>query len=75
MDQTWYRFVNELVCEMWENETNIVKLRNLLELAYETYMYTLLHSYVTCVYTRLKHLNLFILISEKIIRNCQFLRK
>jgi len=45
--------------EKRQNDTNFVKFQNLPELACETYMYTLLHSYVTCVYTWLRHSNLF----------------
>jgi len=43
-----------------------------LELAYETYIYILVHSYVNCVYTRLKRSNLFTLILEHLLENVSF---
>jgi len=35
-------------------------------------MYMLLHSYVNCVYTRLRHLNLFTLVLENLSENASF---
>jgi len=58
---TWFCFENELVLYYEENDTNFAKLWDSSELAYETLMYTLLHSYVICVYTWLRFPNLFVL--------------
>ena len=81
----WMRIMNFNLVLLWkleffekrQNHTNFVKFWDQCELAYETYMYTLLHSYVTCVYTWLRHLNLFTWILVKWSENaslCKYRR-
>jgi len=59
MELIWFRFEYELVLQNDKNETNLGEFWDLLVLAYETYTYTLLHTYVSFVYTWLRHSNLF----------------
>ena len=39
---------------------------------YETYMYMLMHSYMNCVYTRLRRLKLLTLVLENLSENDSF---